>query len=167
MNLFVFAILLPATRGFVPINTKTQKLFGHAIKNGWRVHPKLTTKTTWTKQQHKKSNDKKIHACTHTHKIYTKRTKRTKRTLCTRQHTPTHTHTHTPPPHAGHLVANTEINLFMHNCTTPPCTVTQMHCPAAGASVPVGIYTTKLPNTILCHFARDHTHSYLDCSVLA
>ena len=32
----------------------------------------------------------------------------------------------------GHLVANEEILLFSHSCKTPPCTITQMHCPAAG-----------------------------------
>eukprot|EP00041_Stephanoeca_diplocostata_P025931 m.691229 g.691229 ORF g.691229 m.691229 type:complete len:578 (-) comp22853_c0_seq5:924-2657(-) len=32
----------------------------------------------------------------------------------------------------GHLIADTEINLFEHNCSTPPCTITQIHCPAAG-----------------------------------
>lgn len=32
----------------------------------------------------------------------------------------------------GDLVANKEILLFSHSCTTPPCTITQMHCPAAG-----------------------------------
>jgi len=30
----------------------------------------------------------------------------------------------------GHLVANTEITLLEHNCTTPPCTITQVHTPA-------------------------------------
>jgi hypothetical protein len=29
-------------------------------------------------------------------------------------------------------VANTEIDLFEHTCGTPPCTITQIHCPAAG-----------------------------------
>ena len=32
----------------------------------------------------------------------------------------------------GHLLASTEINLFEHTCTTPPCTITQIHCPTAG-----------------------------------
>ena len=32
----------------------------------------------------------------------------------------------------GHLVANTEIPLFEHTCSTPPCTITQLHCPTAG-----------------------------------
>lgn len=41
----------------------------------------------------------------------------------------------------GHLVANTEINLFEHNCTAPPCTITQMHCPTAG---PGGWYEAKV-----------------------
>ena len=32
----------------------------------------------------------------------------------------------------GQLVANKEITLFEHNCTTPPCAITHIHCPAAG-----------------------------------
>ena len=32
----------------------------------------------------------------------------------------------------GHLVADTEIPLFAHTCTSPPCTITQIHCPTAG-----------------------------------
>jgi len=32
----------------------------------------------------------------------------------------------------GHLVANTEIDLFEHTCANPPCTITQLHCPTAG-----------------------------------
>eukprot|EP01049_Picozoa_sp_SAG25_P005170 SAG25_NODE_344_length_9418_cov_328.220815_10_plen_607_part_01 len=31
----------------------------------------------------------------------------------------------------GHLVAQAEQTLFEHNCSAPPCTVTQMHCPSA------------------------------------
>ena len=32
----------------------------------------------------------------------------------------------------GHLVANTQITLFEHNCTTAPCAITHLHCPTAG-----------------------------------
>lgn len=32
----------------------------------------------------------------------------------------------------GHLVAYKEITVFEHKCSTPPCTITQLHCPTAG-----------------------------------
>eukprot|EP00657_Telonema_sp_P-1_P006870 TRINITY_DN26337_c0_g1_i1.p1 TRINITY_DN26337_c0_g1~~TRINITY_DN26337_c0_g1_i1.p1 ORF type:complete len:282 (-),score=81.10 TRINITY_DN26337_c0_g1_i1:146-991(-) len=34
----------------------------------------------------------------------------------------------------GHLVANSETTMIEHNCTTAPCTITQIHCPTAGAT---------------------------------
>ena len=38
----------------------------------------------------------------------------------------------------GHLVANTEITLLEHNCSTPPCTITQVP-PPPHARAPCGI----------------------------
>ena len=31
----------------------------------------------------------------------------------------------------GHLVGQTEIDLLRHECSAPPCVITQMHCPSA------------------------------------
>lgn len=31
----------------------------------------------------------------------------------------------------GHLVGQTEIDLLRHECSSPPCVITQMHCPSA------------------------------------